>query len=115
MQLTLSDIEQTNHWAKKSIKSLIDYAERLKTDPDKKKRQLSNLCPRCFYQSGRMHGNAFTEANCKVCDQKMVFGNTDTDKTCPECAKKYLLCRHRASDVDYKSRKSNSRITELKY
>ena len=112
--ITQRDISFDNLRKKERIKTILELADDLRSDPSKKERKEQNLCLICFYQSRGMHTNAFVTTDCKVCGKEMFFVNSDIDKIGLECAKKYQLCKHCGCDIEYKERRNNKR-NDFKY
>src|SRR5579859_7772364 len=97
-------IENATYMAARRAKDYAETAAQLATDPDRAKRHEAAECPICFYVVGRIGGCAMTAAQCGICDQETMFGNTNTDALCPACAHKYRLCKHCGGDQEMKRR-----------
>ena len=69
---------------------------------DKKdKRVKKQLCRYCFYmEADKIVMNAFTPQVCKECGEQSFSANSDIDKYCSACAKKYNVCKHCGSYID---------------
>jgi len=102
------DARQQTYTNKERITKMRTKLERYDTDPEKSERLSSCLCKMCHYvDTSRIGGQAITKTYCKNCGGEMLFGNTVTDKFCPECAMKMGLCKHCGAKVEdwKKSRK----------
>ena len=77
-------------------------------DPDKKNRLEKSECVLCYYYYGKIGGSVMTSTECGSCNKELSFGNTCVDVLCPECAKKYRVCRHCGADLELKSRRKLS-------
>lgn len=84
-------------------KDWLDKCKKYFDDPDKIKRLAEQECVVCYYTS-RIAGQAFTNANCKLCDVVMQFHTTATDRLCIACAKEHSLCKHCGADIHYRKR-----------
>ena len=75
-------------------------------DSDKKARLEAQECKYCWYiNTQRLGGAAITNTNCSVCGKEMVFGSTNVDKVCKECAKEHELCKHCGTDLNMRVRR----------
>ena len=74
------------------IKEMIKRADKLKNDPDKKKRLATNICKVCFYIP-HIAGQGFTEYSCQHCDLYYTHPNTAVPRLCSDCAKRLNLCK----------------------
>lgn len=102
------NIAHANSRAKINIESILERADRLKKDPEKKKRLSESLCKCCYYvDTMRVGGATITQIDCGICDKEMSFSNTCVDVICPECAKKHELCKHCGADIDLKNRRKD--------
>lgn len=81
-------------------KSVNDYAEAMKHDPDKEIRQAKCLCVVCHYAPPRMSGAAMTSQPCMSCHENQLYSSTATDQLCVPCAKKHDLCAHCGADIN---------------
>jgi len=96
---------------KEQVKDYIDLGNNLEKDYSKKLRRRASLCLVCYYKKRGAHTNSSVRVQCQVCEEKMVFGNSDTDKICQPCANKNYLCKHCGSDVDLKGMRKNRVLT----
>jgi hypothetical protein len=103
--LTEQDISLRNWGRIDLVKQTIELAKNLQEDPDKRKRLVAKECIVCYYKSRGMHTNSCVSTNCKSCNKKMQFGNSDIDEICIDCAAKHKLCKHCGADFEYKERK----------
>lgn len=105
-KLTNSDIGLRN-WGKLDfLKNTEKMMNGIKEDVNKKDRLSKSTCLVCYYdRRGIMVTNASVTTNCRSCNKKITFGNSNTDEVCLECAKEHKLCVHCGSDIEYKQRK----------
>ena len=102
----LEKVQDETYWRKKSSLDRIERAQKADQDSERKERLKQSLCKYCFYLQGEViAGAAITKTNCVICEDVLTFGSTSTDKICTKCAKKYRLCRHCLSDIDFKTRR----------
>lgn len=104
-KLTELDIDMNNIGKLDYIKRTIQLAKDLQNDPENKNRLSESECLVCYYGQRGMHTNAFVYTNCQCCNKELQFVNSDTDKTCLECAINHKLCKHCGSDIQYKNRR----------
>jgi len=83
---------------KNKIKSIIGQAQKIIEDPNKEERLKKQFCVTCFYRS-TMAGQKMTYKNCLSCDKEIVFGNTNVDKVCDDCATKYSACKKCLAEI----------------
>jgi hypothetical protein len=76
----------------------LERADRMKTDPEKEKRESAHYCRWCYYTS--FVGVDWTTP-CMVCDEE-VFGR---NKVCETCAVEHRLCRKCGGDLDMRARR----------
>lgn len=78
-------------------------------DPRKAERLAAQQCNRCFYFTGRIAGQAFTNSKCGACGLEMQFSSTDVNRLCKECAVENNACERCMVDIDFVE-KMNKRI-----
>lgn len=88
------------------VARLLADAREIDADARKDERIASQQCKACFY-GGRMGGAAMTTQPCGCCDEKIMYGSTNTDALCKPCATKHGLCRHCGGDIDLKASRRN--------
>jgi hypothetical protein len=97
-------IEVRNNRTKRHLKLLLDQAERIKNDTNKKNRLNDCLCKSCFYISHmRVGGAAITNRPCGICESDMRFSSTATDVVCKPCASENNLCKQCGSHIELKN------------
>lgn len=113
-KLTNEEIKNNNKYTKHIIEFYMILARDLEDDPDLRKRKYKQLCSLCYYKGNGLVGRGFTNSSCRTCNESLTFSNTNVDELCDPCAKKYQLCKHCSSDIDYMDRRKNPRLKELK-
>lgn len=104
--LLLEKIQNETFLKVQETSELISNVKKFENDSDRKIRLKKNLCKPCFYLSGDvMACSAFTTTICVSCSKEMTFGSSETDKLCPDCAKKYGVCKYCLADIDLKKRR----------
>lgn len=84
----------------------IQHALEYQSDFRKKERLKDNECKTCFYfRSGRIGGAAMTTQECAVCGKEVMYGSTNTDPLCLECAQAHELCKRCMGDVKMRPRR----------
>lgn len=105
-KLTNSDVGIRNLGKLEFIKNTEKMMKGIKEDINKKDRLSESTCLVCYYDTrGVMVTNSTVTTNCRSCNKKMMFGNSNADEVCLECAKKHKLCVHCGSDIEYKERR----------
>ena len=93
------------HATAQANRHINDLRKRL-ADFDNAKAGHDGQCKYCtFIRPERIGGAAITEGTCGLCERPMTFGNTCTDRLCPECAHDNGLCRHCGGDLELKDRR----------
>lgn len=92
------------HQIKSYIQDQIEFAEKLKFDPEIKQRIEKAECVWCFYSS-RIGGQAMTTQACAACGEIQTYSSTNTDVFCKKCASKHDLCCHCGGDVNTRVRR----------
>lgn len=103
-QWTLSDVLFRTGMQKRIIQEATERITNYQTDPEKEQRLKEQLCIFCYYTS-EMVCNAFTKAECSMCQQQRMFSNSSVDVLCDKCAKSFKLCVHCGADIEYKNRR----------
>ena len=105
-KLLLEKIQNETFLKIQETSELISNVKKFENDSDRKNRLKKNLCKSCFYLSGDIIAfAAFTTTTCMSCSKEMTFGSSNTDKLCPDCAKKYGVCKYCLADIDLKKRR----------
>lgn len=94
-----SDIEFATRMKQYKIKDARKLINNIDNDPDKERRTSLQECKVCYYVSS-LAGQAFTNSNCKFCDDEMMFSNTNVDKLCQRCAIMLEACKHCGGEMD---------------
>ena len=82
-------------------KQILERAEAISKDMEKDQRRKDQLCKICFYTSGIIAGQAFTDKDCESCGKTQTFSSTYTDKLCKQCAESNNCCKHCMSKMEY--------------
>ena len=90
--------------AKERIKSITERYEQIVKDPKRSDRELANECVACFYSDG-IGGAAITNRPCMSCGINQLYGSTNTDVLCLDCAKTHRLCKHCGGDLQMRARR----------
>jgi hypothetical protein len=108
MPLTLADIENRSAGMEEKISMWKKKLARLELDLQKEQRQKSQMCKACFYLSGGLTTQAFTDKPCKRwgCHGRTKWNNGDTPDYCPDCATTMGICRRCGADQEYANRRS---------
>ena len=87
-------------------KDIIKCAMAFLTDHDKAGRKKKLECKACYYmRTSRIGGAAMTQVACGICDKVIMYGSTNTDAMCRECAEKYQLCVYCGADQELRPRR----------
>ncbi len=90
--------------SKSTVEHFIETAKNMTTDPERKERMSRHECVACYYSS-RFGGSAVTTQPCMSCGKEELYGNTNTDALCLDCAKKHGLCKHCGGDIKLRVRR----------
>jgi hypothetical protein len=99
-----ANLEWATERAKMWVNDLSSLANDVAKDVRKASRTSAQECKSCFYGS-RGGGSAITERDCASCGETQVYGSTNTDCLCKQCAVKLKLCKHCAGDIYMKVRR----------
>lgn len=99
------NVEMASYLGKKYVEATIELARAFLSDWDKAKRRNAGLCPLCYYESSRIGAAAITTAQCGLCDEQLLSGNTNIDVLCQSCALQTGLCKHCGADVNLVNRR----------
>lgn len=95
---SLNDIQFASRMSESRARSALDFAERLRTDPDQARRLSIHECPPCFYQRN-VAGMAFRDYTCQICERENSHPNTNVPKLCQACATHNNLCTRCLADL----------------
>lgn len=101
--MTAATMVEATQRAKAKIQSVLDYAHQLETDPQQEERVARQLCKACFYGPPRLGGAAVTSQPCMCCGEDQMYGSTNTDVLCENCAKDHGLCKHCGGDFEIRT------------
>jgi hypothetical protein len=110
-KITAYLIEYATDQKQHTIASIIDRANKITKDPDKKDRRAKSLCVVCHYGS-RLGGAAITDRPCGCCGKMQHYSSTATDILCLDCAKLLGMCKQCCALMEGK-RPSRKRIEEI--
>lgn len=99
MALTLDDVKFASRMNESRVRSALELAEKLSTDPQRARRLQRQECVPCFYTQ-RMAGQAFTGYTCALCASEQQYHNTAVPKLCPTCATANGLCVRCGADME---------------
>jgi hypothetical protein len=86
------------------IEDLAKLHDEIKYDLRHTERMAELECKACFYFS-RIGGAACTSRPCMSCGTNQLYGSTNTDVLCKECAQRGDLCRHCGGDREMRTRR----------
>lgn len=86
--------------AKYRVRRTLELARALEGDTRQAERLALNVCKACFYREPRIAGAAITQQPCMCCGEVQMYGSTNTDALCFECAHTHSLCKHCGGDLD---------------
>jgi ribosomal protein S27E len=92
--------------AKARVKSWMQLADDVIEDTEKSERLNRHECKACFYSS-RIGGAAMTYRPCMSCGTSVLYGSTNTDVLCMDCAKQHSLCKHCGGDLEMRTRRKD--------
>lgn len=104
MEFKLGDVISKTMTRKSYLKHYVNLVEKFNKDPNKKERLEKHECVFCFY-SDRVGAAAMTKKDCIYCGKTEMYGNSNTNDVCIECAKRYELCVHCGSDIKMRTRR----------
>ena len=109
-----ASIERTTNEVASYVRALIERAEAMKDDDDRRNRLDVSECVYCYapYGAGRQGGTKTTQLECGLCSTIIYSGTTNCDVLCVECARKNGLCKHCGADVDLKVRRKKRAFEE---
>lgn len=99
--MSIYNMTHASQRAKDIVKYHKDMSDAMINDPDKIDRLRKHECIACYYTSkigGRIGGAACTSKPCMSCGKNEMYGSTNTDELCLECAQKHSLCKHCGGD-----------------
>lgn len=83
----------------------IEKVNNYNNDPNKNERLKYHYCKTCFYILDHIGGAMVITEKCKICKKEIIFGSTNTDFLCFDCAKKHKLCAHCCGTINQKQRR----------
>lgn len=96
--MDISTMTRATRRASNFVADLLKRADRIREDAKKDQRLERHFCVSCFYIE-RIGGAAMTTAPCMCCNRDQMYGSTDTDVLCLDCARQHRLCKHCGGDV----------------
>ena len=106
MAFTKAALVSATSQSKRRVQNLLDRANKIQNDTDKELRLEHQLCKACFYFTG-IGGAAMTNRECAGCGKDQLYGSTNTDALCMDCATKHSLCKHCGSDLEMREGRRN--------
>ncbi|MDA8376108.1 MAG: hypothetical protein M0Z50_03340 [Planctomycetia bacterium] len=88
------------------LDATLKLAAKFQEDPQKTERLAASLCIPCFYSSA-LGGAAITQEPCMCCGAVQIYGSTNTDALCMDCAQETHLCKHCGGDVELRTGRKN--------
>lgn len=77
----------------------LEIENNILNDPEKTIRIKEPKCKECYY-SQYFGFSAMTKSRCKNCNKMMMFGNSDVNFYCEECAFLLNKCKHCGKNMD---------------
>jgi hypothetical protein len=90
--------------AKARVNAWIQKAAEVQDDARRKERIKRHECKACFYID-RLGGAAMTTRPCMGCGKDEMYGSTNTDVLCMNCARTHELCKHCGGDREIRVRR----------
>lgn len=106
MSFTKSALVSATSRSKERVEDTLALAERIKSDLDMDERKKAQLCKACFYFTA-LGGSRITSRECAGCGKDQVYGSTNTDALCMDCARKHSLCKHCGGDLEMRVKRRN--------
>jgi len=110
--MSASNMESWTRASKDRMQRAIDFADRLRTDPEHHNRVQAGLCRMCYYGS-HIGGQAITTEPCMCCGKEQTYSSTATDILCRDCAKETGLCKRCGGDREGKIRRKWPSVKDL--
>lgn len=95
--MTPHDQEWATRKASNYVREVLQRAELIRADAKRAARVEANFCLACYYVE-RIGGAAMTSAPCMTCGKDQMYGSTNTDVLCLDCAREHALCKHCGGD-----------------
>lgn len=99
MKLTSERIKSETHWSIRHYTDLKKRIEEYENDSRNELRLKNRECKTCHYLRGGMAGQAFTNYNCKNCDEANSHPNTAVPKYCNKCSDEHSVCKRCGSKL----------------
>ena len=91
-------MKSASYRAKNRVDEFLERAAELAADTRKDERLKKQECKACFYFQ-RLGGASITEQPCACCHKSQLYGSTNTDVLCVDCAIEHDLCKHCGGDI----------------
>lgn len=99
-------VTRATDFAKSIAEDCVRHALEYSNDSRKETRINACECKTCFYlRSGRIGGACMTSQDCSICGMSVMYGSTNTDPLCMDCAAKNELCKRCTGDVHMRPRR----------
>ena len=97
-EMTKENMKSWTRNARERTCAAIEFADRLRIDPERENREQAGLCRWCYY-SFRLGGQALTRVPCMCCGKMQVYSSSaSADVLCADCARETDLCKHCGGD-----------------
>ena len=104
LKMNIGNMVMWTERSKYAMNQVVDLAEKMTTDPDKKQRMICHECIPCYYGS-RVGGSVMTTQPCMSCGKEEMYPSTNTDALCLDCARSHELCKHCGGDIKMRIRR----------
>jgi hypothetical protein len=94
-----ASVQRATAMTRSMIETMIRDVERAQIDPEKDQRKAKGTCIVCYYIRSGLAGQAITSQPCGICHKDQMYGSTNTDALCLECATEHQLCKHCGADI----------------
>ena len=105
-KMSVATLISSTSLSKRRVEAALKLAEQFREDPQKAERLTACLCIPCFYSSS-WGGAAITQEPCMCCGAVQMYGSTNTDALCMDCAQEAHLCKHCGGDVELRTGRKN--------
>jgi hypothetical protein len=89
---TISDVQRTGVSREGFFGESLRRAERAAKDAKLDQRQALKECKLCFYFGHGLAGQAFTQYECRACNEPQMHANTRVPVLCSDCATTLGAC-----------------------
>lgn len=106
MIMNPANMVDASYFSSSRVTNAMEFARKLVDDPDRAERTAKQSCKACYYFT-QIGGAAITTRPCMCCGKDQIYGSTNTDALCLDCAKNHDLCKKCGGDIKMNSRRRN--------